>query len=242
MAGHEPAPPLTVPIPVPVPERPAPTPRAAQVAQPGKGVGQPTPTRADPTEYTKLPDRKLVFELRDDAQLEKLVLDTLREAEVRRQESLRPEDRIDPLTMKPRTPVEAAENRYPRNLRFPAIAEAGAGVAYVPKTGEYPPARAYFASLHLMHRRLHFEDKNTERYGWDLGWIQPLVSTMVFYRDVLLWPYSLGAGCASGFWDTNVGKCLPGSPTPYFLYPPGLTVTGTAFEGVIITGAAFALP
>ena len=65
---------------------------------------------------------------------------------------------------------------------------------------------------------------------------------MTFYKDVLTWPNSLGAGCAYGFWDTSAGKCLPGSPTPYMLYPPGLTITGSAFEAVIITGAAFAFP
>jgi hypothetical protein len=35
---------------------------------------------------------------------------------------------------------------------------------------------------------------------------------------------------------------LPGSPTPYMLYPPGLTITGTAVEGLFITGVAFAIP
>jgi hypothetical protein len=89
---------------------------------------------------------------------------------------------------------------------------------------------------------MHFEELNSERYGWDLGFIQPLVSTAYFYRDVLRWPMSLASGCAYGFWDTSMGKCLPGSPTPYFLYPPGLTITGGAFQGVIITGAAFVFP
>ena len=102
--------------------------------------------------------------------------------------------------------------------------------------------RVNYDSLYVVHRRLHFEEKNAERYGWDLGFIQPLVSTAFFYKDVLLLPNSVVSGFAYGFWDTNAGKCLPGSPTPYMLYPPGLTITGTTFEAVVITGAAFVFP
>lgn len=129
-----------------------------------------------------------------------------------------------------------------KTLKFPPLPDVSNGVAYKVKTDTYPPMRAVYNPLYVVHRRLHFEEKNAERYGWDMGIIQPVVSTLYFYKDVLLWPNSLASGCAYGFWDTNAGKCLPGSPTPYFLYPPGLTITGSAFEGVIITGAAFALP
>ena len=94
-------------------------------------------------------------------------------------------------------------------------------------TGTFPPARAVFEPGFVVHRRLHFEEKNTERYGWDLGFVTPFVSTAYFYKDVLLWPNSLASGVVTGFWDTNAGKCLPGSPVPYCFYPPGLTITGT---------------
>ena len=127
-------------------------------------------------------------------------------------------------------------------LRFPPLPDVGEGKPYVAKTVNYPPMNSEYASLYVVHRRLHFEDRNTERYGWDLGIIQPAVSAVLFYRDVFLWPQSLASGCAYGFWDTSAGKCLPGSPTPYMLYPPGLTITGGAFEGVVITGMSFAFP
>ena len=102
--------------------------------------------------------------------------------------------------------------------------------------------RAQHEALYVVHRRLHFEEKNAERYGWDLGIIQTFVSAAYFYKDVLLWPNSLASGVAYGFWDTNAGKCLPGSPTPYMLYPPGLTITGSVVEGLFVTGVAFAIP
>jgi hypothetical protein len=38
-----------------------------------------------------------------------------------------------------------------------------------------------------------------------------------------------------------MGKCSPGSPTPYYLYPPGLTITGVTTELGLITGGAFIL-
>jgi hypothetical protein len=127
--------------------------------------------------------------------------------------------------------------------RFPPLPVISPpGVAYQPKTINYPPAQAVLEPGYVVHRRLHFEEKNAERYGWDLGIIQPLVSAAYFYKDVLLWPNSLASGVAYGFWDTNMGKCLPGSPTPYMLYPPGLTITGSVVEGLFVTGVAFAIP
>ena len=53
-------------------------------------------------------------------------------------------------------------------------------------------------------------------------------------------PATLADGFAEGFWDTSAGKCLPGSPTPYILYPLGLTCSGGLVEGVFITGLSFA--
>lgn len=115
------------------------------------------------------------------------------------------------------------------------------GTRYVAKTGSYPPVTAYAEPAFVVHRRLHFEEKNAERYGWDLGIIQPFVSTAAFYKDVLFWPNSLASGLEVGFWDTSAGKCLPGTPTPYYLYPPGLTMTGVAAELGVFTAGSFIL-
>jgi hypothetical protein len=187
----------------------------------------PTAKTPDPSEYTKLPPREIIFGLPGDADLEKLVLKSLRDVEAKRIEMGKP---VDPY------------QRYPRGLTFPPLPQAGEGLAYVPKTPSYEPMHTAYDSLYQVHRRLLFEDKNSERYGWDLGIVQPFVSAMIFYKDVLFLPSSIGAGFAYGFWDTNAGKCLPGSPTPYMLYPPELTITGGLLEGAVITGAAFAIP
>jgi hypothetical protein len=172
--------------------------------------------------YVKTPPNNLVFGFPDDAAMERMILDRLRQDEV--------EAGRDPMS------------KYGPNVRFPAGPIVGGGAAYQAKTTTYPPMRAHHEAMYVVHRRLHFEEKNAERYGWDLGIIQTFVSAAYFYKDVLLWPNSLASGVVSGFWDTNAGKCLPGSPTPYMLYPPGLTITGGVVEGVFVTGLAFAIP
>lgn len=163
-----------------------------------------------------------VFIIPNDSQLEQRTLELLRDDE-------RKAGR-DPFA------------KYPKELAFPPATPAGIGLTYQAKTIDYPLRQVTYVSGYVVHRRLHFEEKNSERYGWDLGIIQPLISAAYFYKDVLLWPNSLASGVAYGFWDTNMGKCLPGSPTPYYLYPPGLTITGSVVEGLVITGTAFVIP
>jgi len=197
----------------------------AAVSAQDKGKAEPPKiSPVDPKVYTVLPDRDKIFVIYDDAQLEQIIMNSIRNA-----------DKARPTPVK----IDAA---YERTLQFPPVAEVGGGQTYQAKTATYPPMQTTYDALYIVHRRLHFEDKNSERYGWDLGAIQPLVSTLLFYKDVAMWPQSLASGVHYGFWDTNAGKCLPGSPTPYFLYPPGLTITGSAFEGVLLTGLAFVFP
>ena len=79
------------------------------------------------------------------------------------------------------------------------------------------------------HGRLYFEELNSERYGWDLGVLSPLVSTLYFSKDVALWPYHYFTDpCRCD--DASPGKCLPGDPVPYLLYPEGLSLTGAVGE------------
>ncbi|MFO0822320.1 MAG: hypothetical protein U0792_04255 [Gemmataceae bacterium] len=174
---------------------------------------------SDNSKYTKLPPRDKIFAIYDDAQLEGIIMNSIRD-------------------MNAKAGVKTDE----ATLVFPPMDRVGGDQSYQAKTAAYQPMQVSYDALYMIHRRLHFEDKNSERYGWDLGIIQPMVSALVFYKDVLMWPQSLASGFSYGFWDTNAGKCLPGSPVPYMWYPPGLTVTGSLFEGVIITGAAFIFP
>jgi len=222
---------------------------ATQPPLPG-GAGQPKAPvppdlGIDIKKATQLPTRDKIFSIPDDATLEQVILSRLREDE--RAAGRAPYLKYGPDLRPPDSPASAAAwlrgyLQYGLPVQFPPLPDVSGGIAYKPKTGSYTPMQEYYDALYVVHRRLHFEERNAERYGWDLGIIQPFVSTMYFYKDVLLWPNSLASGCAYGFWDTNAGKCLPGSPTPYFLYPPGLTVTGGAVEGAVITGAAFIIP
>jgi hypothetical protein len=80
------------------------------------------------------------------------------------------------------------------------------------------------------YHRLLFEDKNVERYGWELGPIQPLLSAGKFYLDLAQVPLKLGNMLCVGCTECSTGYCLPGDPVPLLLYPPEVTLTGTVTE------------
>lgn len=207
----------------------APHPAFAQ-PEPGTGAAQPldAPSTSKkaippvPPEAIQLPARQNVFTVYNDDKLEKAIMERVRE-DLRRDNKYTPQQ--EQYLVLPPLPVVSPP-----------------GVAYRPKTSEYEPRQVLIEPHYVTHRRLHFEERNSERNGWDLGPLQTLVSTAYFWRDTLLWPQSLASACVRGPWDTSAGKSTPGCPTPYYVYPLGLTVTGTAAETAIITGGAFLLP
>jgi hypothetical protein len=115
------------------------------------------------------------------------------------------------------------------------------GAMYRPKTLAYPPIKQLIEPNFHGHRRLYFEEKNAERFGWDLGIVQPVISTLYFYKDTLLWPAKLASHPFERY-DSSAGKCLPGSAVPYYLYPPEVSLFGAGIGGAIITGAAIIIP
>jgi len=206
--------------PVPQPAPPVSTAQPIDPAtQPFTAQKKAQPIPPVPEEYIKLPPRENIFLVYNNPQLEKAIMDRLRE-------DLKKDKKYSP-----------DQERY---LVFPPLPIISPpGVPYQAKTVAYAPKQAILEPNYLVHRRLHFEEKNAERTGWDMGPLQVLVSAGYFWRDTLLVPQSLASGCVYGFWDTSAGKCFPGSPSPYFLYPPGLTVTGTVAEGIAVTGLSF---
>ncbi len=102
----------------------------------------------------------------------------------------------------------------------------------------YAPMQAVLEPSYVVHRRLLFEEKNSERYGWDLGAAQPIVSTVAFFKDTLLWPSKLTSNLDERY-DTSAGKCPPGSPVAYYLYPPNITFRGGLVGAGAIIGTAF---
>lgn len=103
----------------------------------------------------------------------------------------------------------------------------------------FPPAQECAEPSYVCYKRLYFEQLNAERYGWDLGIIHPLVSAGKFYWDLAILPYKLGTEPCRKF-ECSAGYCLPGDPVPLLLYPPELSLTGTALEGGTIV-ALFAI-
>ena len=113
-------------------------------------------------------------------------------------------------------------------------------IPYVSRAGTAAPMRLLLEPGYVVHRRLYFEEKNAERYGWDAGFAQPLISLAYFYKDVLLYPSKLGSNMRERY-ETNAGKYLPGSPVPYYLYPPEITLVGAALGAAAIVGTVFLL-
>jgi hypothetical protein len=103
----------------------------------------------------------------------------------------------------------------------------------------FPPMTQLVEPNYLCYGRLLFEDKNSERYGWDLGFIQPFVSAGWFWWDMATLPYHTATAPCRCF-ECNAGYCLPGDPVPYLLYPPELSLTGAAWEATVIV-ALFAI-
>jgi hypothetical protein len=102
----------------------------------------------------------------------------------------------------------------------------------------FPPMTETVEPNYTCYGRLYFEDKNSERYGWDLGFIQPFVSAGIFFWDTATLPYHLGTEPCRRY-ECNAGYCMPGDPVPYLLYPPVYSVTGAAAEiGAVVALAA----
>jgi hypothetical protein len=133
---------------------------------------------------------------------------------------------------------EAREKSPPERAVFPEEK---------PVTDEKYAARQFAPQVSLVepgyvnYDRLYFEDLNSERYGWDLGAAQPLVSTGLFFFDLVTLPYHL----ASRPFDciqSSAGYCLPGDPVPYLLYPPDTSTTGALGEAAAIIGLIAIFP
>lgn len=103
----------------------------------------------------------------------------------------------------------------------------------------FPPGTLTVEPIYVCYDRLYFEQKNAERYGWDLGPIHPLVSTAAFYWDVVTLPYHLGTDPCRRY-ECSAGYCMPGSPVPLLLYPPEMSLSGLALEAGTLT-ALFAI-
>lgn len=223
------------PTPAPVPSRVVLFQKPADDAQPSgktekltkppeKPDDQPTPPAATPPGGRP---RQEVSRLESDEQLLRRITEELK-AEERERRKDEPDWRQPPAEYFQVPPVEQ-------------LVPAGTPHVTKPIREGYPAMRSLTEPDYVVHRRLYFEEKNSERYGWDLGIVQPVVSTLYFYKDTLLWPAKIASNPHERY-DTSAGKCLPGSPVPYYLYPPEVDLWGVAAQAAIVTGVAVILP
>ncbi len=94
---------------------------------------------------------------------------------------------------------------------------------------------------YVLYNRLYGEELNSERYGWELGPIQPIVSTLYAWGDMATLPYNFAARPCQRF-ETSAGRCYPGDPVPYLIYPMVLSATGAGWEAAIIVAAFAVIP
>ncbi|MCE9531107.1 MAG: hypothetical protein K8T89_08285 [Planctomycetes bacterium] len=131
---------------------------------------------------------------------------------------------------------QAMQRNPPDSVQFPELP----ALAKSEYTGRNFAPQAILAEANFVsHRRLYFEDKNAERYGWDLGFIQPAVTLLHFYKDMALLPYHVMTRPCQRM-ESSAGNCLPGDPVPYIIYPPEISFTGGFFEGAAVL-ALFAI-
>ncbi len=77
---------------------------------------------------------------------------------------------------------------------------------------------------YVCYCRLPFEQTNSERFGWELGPIQPVASAGVFFADLVASPLCWLRDPLRT-WECSSGQCLPGDPVPYLLYLPCLDLS-----------------
>jgi hypothetical protein len=102
----------------------------------------------------------------------------------------------------------------------------------------FAPSEAIVFPSYVVYHPLYFQQINAERYGWELGVFQPLVSTAQFYGDVLLLPYKTATNPP---WtcDANVGYNIPGNPEPLRFLTVPFSWRGVAAQaGAAVAGAA----
>jgi hypothetical protein len=110
---------------------------------------------------------------------------------------------------------------------------------YTPR--QFPQVVEQIEPSFVMHRRLYFEQKNFDRNGWELGALQPAVSSARFLYDILAMPYHAGTRPLQK-WDSSAGKCLPGDTTPLLCYREEFSLTGLAAQAGAVAVGLVAFP
>ena len=134
---------------------------------------------------------------------------------------------------------EALSQTRPERIAFPEGPGELTKEPYAPRA--FPPYTCSVEPNYTCYQRLNFEQLNSERYGWDLGYIAPFVSAAVFFKDVVFLPYHIGTEPCRRY-ECNAGYCLPGTPVPLLLYPPEFSLTGVFLEATAVAGVLLVFP
>jgi hypothetical protein len=134
---------------------------------------------------------------------------------------------------------EARQRPTPERIEFPPEPVVSAQQVFAGRY--YPPMVETVEPAYVCYGRLLFEAKNFDRYGWDLGYLTPLLDLGLFYFNVATLPYHMFTDPCRCY-ECNAGYCLPGDPVPFLLYPPGLSVTGLLAEAGAVVAIPFLLP
>ncbi len=140
--------------------------------------------------------------------------------------------------LKERIRQESREGRTLERITFPVDPVLSREIYHGRK---WDPMRLEVAPYYVCHGRIPFQQLNFERYGWDLGIVQPLICTSLFLFDFAMLPYQLATEPCRCF-EYNTGWCLPGDPVPLLLYPPELSATGFVAEVATIVTLAAVFP
>lgn len=114
--------------------------------------------------------------------------------------------------------IRQEERAQGRKVEFPdrPAAEPLSGTPW--RTGAMLFARA--EAGYLCYRRTWFQQRNFERYGWDVGPLTPGVCAGLFFVDVAALPLHWLVDPLRRF-ECSAGLCLPGDPVPMLWYPLG---------------------
>lgn len=144
-----------------------------------------------------------------------------------------------------------SEAQFFDNLRQEAKTRLGGGRFFFPEYARiskeefrprnFPPMLETVEPLVLQHGRLFFEQPNFDRQGWDLGILTPAVNLGVFYYDLVALPYHYWSRPQQRC-ESSAGKCLPGDPTPLYLYREPFSITGLAGQAATLAGGFFIFP
>jgi hypothetical protein len=108
------------------------------------------------------------------------------------------------------------EWKHFKKAEFPPTSEMTAEPMQPPRL--WPMLFASAEPNYVCYKRLWFEQRGSERYGYSYGVLQPFICTGLFYSDLALLPLHW-MGNPLRWYECSAGQCLPGSTVPLLWNP-----------------------